>query len=396
MSGDGSPRPNGPSEEVRARLAAATTQAWAAPGVIDLGIGQPDASLLPVELFDAAMAAAPFAERYPLQYGGEAGDGYLRLALAAFLAESYGGPVDPEPIFVTNGNSQAIELICSVFTRPGDVVFVEEPTYFLALEIFRGHGLRVIGVPVDDDGISTDALEALLGEHHPVFVYTIPAFQNPTGVTSSETRRRRLVTLAEEHGFLVVADEVYQLLDFAGTIGPPLAAHVDRGCVLSLGTFSKILAPGLRLGWIQAAPPLIERLTSRPYVVSGGGLNPFASAVVRVILEQGTQTSHLARVREVLHGRAVAMDLALREHFPVEVDYRVPEGGYFFWLRFPPGTDTVRWREPAAAAGVGFRPGPLFSTGSGWSEHLRLSFAFYDIPDLTDGLRTLGSVIRGG
>ena len=146
----------------------------------------------------------------------------------------------------------------------GDVVFVEDPTYFLALDIFRHHGLQVVGIEVDDDGLSIDALEAALAEHRPAFVYVIPAFQNPTGVTMAPHRRARLLELAERHDFLVVADEVYQLLRYAGSDVPPMAASVDTGRVLSLGTFSKILAPGLRLGWIQAGPSLIDRLVAAP------------------------------------------------------------------------------------------------------------------------------------
>lgn len=397
---DPMPPPNPPSrwnpdDEVVARLVAATTQAWAAPGVVDLGIGQPHDDLLPAALFERAFAARPLREPHPLQYGGEAGDGYLRLALGAFLTEAYGLAVDPEPIFVTNGNSQALELVCATFARPGDVVLVEDPTYFLALDIFRGRGLRVVGVPVDSGGMDTDALEELVVEHRPAFVYTIPAFQNPTGATLTPERRHRMVELAQEHEFLVVADEVYQLLAYGTPAPPPFAAHVDSGVVLSLGTFSKILAPGLRLGWIQAAPPIVDRLAAVPYVVSGGGLNPFTSAVVRIVLERGWQWEHLTWLRGVLAERVAAMDAALRVHLPPEIGYDVPGGGYFFWLRFPPGTDTERWRAPAAARQVGFRHGTLFSPAGRHAECLRLSFAFYGADAIERGVAVLGEVIGG-
>lgn len=385
--------PGGPDPETVARLVASSTQTWAPPGVVDLGIGQPDSSLLPAELFARAMALAPVADRHPLQYGGPYGDGYFRLALGEFLASAYGIPTDPEAIFVTNGNSQAIELVCSVFAEPGDVVFVEEPTYFLALDIFRRRGLTVVGIPVDDDGMSIDALEAELAVHRPAFVYTIPAFQNPTGATLAPDRRRRLVELASERRFLIVADEVYQLLDFGDAGVEPMAASIGSGVVLSLGTFSKILAPGLRLGWIQAAMPLLDRLATTPFVVSGGGLNPFASAVVRPILERGWQQDHLTSLRVRLGHRRTVMDRAIRAHLPPDVEFRSPTGGYFFWLRFPGERDTSRWLPSATERQVGYRPGALFSTGSGLTDRIRLSFAFYDSPAIEAAVATLGAIV---
>jgi 2-aminoadipate transaminase len=366
-------------EITRKKLAAQTTQAWTVPGVIDLGIGQPQDAILPLEILRKAAAEyAVTSESYSLQYGNELGDGYLRLALAEFLREHYAIAVDPEPIFITNGNSQAIDLVCSVFARPGDIVFVEEPSYFLAIDIFRQHGLQIVGIPVDEHGLSIDALESALTRHTPAFVYAIPAFHNPTGVTLAQDRRGRLVELADRHGFLIVADEVYQLLDYAGNAPPPMAAYVSSGKVLSLGTFSKILAPGLRLGWIQAEMSLIGRLAKVPYVISGGGLNPFTSSIVRTVIEKGWLAGYVRSLREVFRERVDVMDAALRRHFPQSVHFHKPGGGYFFWLRFPDRTRTHAFLEPAQKLGVSFRPGPKFSVDGGQHNCMRLSFAYYD------------------
>ena len=382
------------ADAVRERLVRQTTQVWSTPGIVDLGIGQPQDDLLPLDLMRRAAAAyAGATERHPLQYGNELGDGYLRLALAEFLARHYGCAVDPEPIFISNGNSQAIDLACAAFTQPGDTVFVEEPTYFLAIDIFRRRGLRIVGIPVDDEGVSIEALEAALRAQRPAFVYTIPAFHNPTGVTLSAARRERLVELAQRHGFLIVADEVYQLLDYAGDAPPPFAARIDCGHVLSLGTFSKILAPGLRLGWVQGAPALTAKLAQLPFVVSGGGLNPFTSALVRGIVENGWLDENVAALRRVYRERIATMDAALRRHLPPEVRFHAPRGGYFFWLRFPAGTDTRRFLEPAAKLGVGFRAGPKFSVCDGQREALRLSFAYYDAPTIEAAIARLGRAI---
>ena len=332
---------------------------------IDLGVGQPQDAILPVGLMARAMTAAVAARQSnPLQYGAERGGGQLRSTLADFLAARYRTPVVVEQLLISNGNSQAIDLCCAAFTRPGDVVFVEEPTYFLALQIFADHGLRVVGIPVDDDGLRIDTLEAELAYHSPRLVYTIPTGQNPTGSSMPAERRRQLVELANERGFLVLADEVYQLLDYSGSPPEPLAAQVDSGVVLSLGTFSKILAPGLRLGWIQAREELLDVLAARGQLLSGGGLNPFASAVVAPFLADGSVVGYLDLddLRGTLHRRLVAMDEALSAHVPPGVTYRCPQAGYFFWLKFPEEVETAAVRPAALAAGVGFQPGPVFST----------------------------------
>ena len=366
------------------------TQISTPSGVVDLGVGQPQDAILPVDLIARAMtAAAELRQRHPLQYGVERGDGHLRAALAEFLTERYGESVAGEQLLISNGNSQAIDMCCGVLTEPGDVIFVEEPTYFLALRIFADHGLRVVGIPVDDEGLRIDALEAELAVHSPRLLYCIPTGHNPTGASMPVERRRRLVELAREHDFLVLADEVYQLLDYTGSPPEPLAAQIDSGVVLSLGTFSKILAPGLRLGWIQAGEELLEALAARGQLISGGGLNPFAAALVAPILDDGGVADYLDGLREILHGRLVAMDEALQAHLPPGAQYRRPDAGYFFWLRFPEEVETAALRPAALAAGVGFQPGPAFSTHGGSANCVRLSFSYYDDATIRTAVDTL-------
>lgn len=382
------------SASKRQKLITQTTQAWCAPGVTDFGIGQPQDAILPLELLHkAADKALSQGDLHPLQYGCEFGDGYLRLALAEFLSGAYDIPVDPEPIFITNGNSQALDMVCSVFARPGDTVFVEEPSYFLALDIFRNHHLQIVGIPVDQDGLIIEALEEALRKYQPAFLYTIPAFQNPTGFTLAVARRQRLVELSQQHNFLIMADEVYQLLNYTVTPPQPMAAYIEQGTVLSLGTFSKILAPGLRLGWIQAAQPLIQRLSSAGYVISGGGLNPFTSAIARTVIEEGWQHTYLEELRQIYQARIEIMEAGLRQHFPPEVQYVKPGGGYFFWLRFPEQVDTNRFLAPAEARKVGFRPGSKFSANGGLRNYMRLSFSFFGSDTLKQGIETLATVV---
>lgn len=226
-----------------------TTQANPGPNFINFGIGQPGLDLLPLDFIrQAADLRMRAGDTTLLNYGYELGDGYFRLALAHFLGRGYGIPVGAEFLMTTAGASQALDLICSRFSKPGDVVFVEEPTYFLALRIFADHGLEVVGLPTDDDGLVIDSLVDALVDRQPAFIYTVPTFQNPTGITMAEERRQQLVALAQAHDFLVVADEVYHLLDYAMLPPYPFAGYIDGERVLSIGSFSKILAPGLRLG----------------------------------------------------------------------------------------------------------------------------------------------------
>jgi 2-aminoadipate transaminase len=372
-----------------------TAQVHVDPNVIDLGVGQPQLELLPLERLRAA-AERRFAsgERLFLQYGAEPGDGYLRLELAAFLSREYGFPVEPETLFITSGASMGLDLICTLFSKPGDAVFVEEPSYFLALRIFADHGLRPVPIPVDQDGLDLDRLEEALEHDRPAFLYTIPTFQNPGGVTLSAERRARLAALSREKNFLVAADEVYHCLHFTGAPPRPLAAYIDEGNIFSVGSFSKILAPGLRLGWIQAPPERVQQLAGSGLLDSGGGLNPFTSAIVRGVLEVGDLDANLAELRAVYGIRLARMEGALRRSLP-GADFTTPQGGYFFWVRLPGGVDAEALLPQAEALGVSYRPGVRFSSQGGLNDCIRLCFAFYEAGDLERGLERLGQALDG-
>jgi len=366
-----------------------TTQIQIDPSLIDFGVGQPQPSLLPLERIRKA-AERRFAqgESYFLQYGSEAGDGYLRLELARFLSGQYGFPVDPQELFITNGVSQGLDLICTLYAQPGDTIFVEEPSYFLAHRIFADHRLKPIPIPMDEDGLVVEAVAAELKHARPAFLYTIPTFQNPSGCTLSEERRLSLVELSRGTGLLVVADEVYHSLSY--TAHPPraLAGYTQDGNLVSLGSFSKILAPGLRLGWIQTDPARVRQLAHCGLLDSGGGLNPFTSAIIRGVLETGELDANVGDLRAVFSDRMSALGSALKEHLP-QVTYPAPQGGYFFWLRLPGEMDAAALRGRAASHGVSFRPGIDFSSQGGLRDYARLSFAFYDEERLVEGVKRL-------
>jgi DNA-binding transcriptional MocR family regulator len=363
-------------------------------GVIDLGVGQPSFSLLPVEMMRrAAEHRLHRTDSAILNYGLEPGNEFFRDALARFLTQGYGVPVERGDLFVTAGGSQGLDLLCTLLTRSGDTIFVEEPTYFLALLIFRDHGLNVVSIPTDHEGLRIEKLEEELQKHQPVFLYTIPTFHNPSSMTLVQKRRQHLASLAEEHDFQVIADEVYHLLAYTQTPPPPMRHFDQAERVLSLGSFSKILAPGLRLGWIQAAPGMIDRIANAGLLISGGGLNPFTSSLVQGVLELGWQNDHLDHLKETYQRRSTCLSMALREKLPERVTFADPGGGFFIWLRLSEDVNADQIRPKARLQGMDFQPGRKFSSRDGLLNFVRLSFSFYEEEDLREGIRRLARVL---
>jgi len=360
------------------------------PGTINFGIGQPSADLLPVDVVGQASESF-FNDAKPLElnYGARQGDPRFLDSLAAFLSASYGAETSPDDLFLTGGNSQAIDMVSNVFANPGDTVFVEEPSYFLAFKIFRDHGLNIVSLPIDEDGVDISALEQALESVTPAFIYTIPSYHNPTGICSTAKRRERLIELAQTNDFKIVADEPYQLLYYKQAPPPALGTMAASEVVVSMGSFSKILAPGMRLGWIQTSPTLREKFMASGFVRSGGSINQISSHIARHAIDNGLLDRHVENLRNAYRGRAEAMDSALHAHFGGLAEWSCPEGGYFFWLRLDKSVNTASYREKARALETGFQPGPSFSSNSKLENYLRLSFAHYDEADIHEGISRL-------
>jgi DNA-binding transcriptional MocR family regulator len=357
------------------------------PGTINLGIGQPSADLLPVDLVSqASRSFFDAAQPLELNYGVIQGDERFLHSLADLLGARYGTDATPDQLFVTGGNSQALDLVSCVFANPGDTVFVEEPSYFLAFQIFRDHGLNIVGIPVDDDGIRVDVLQRELKSHRPAFLYTIPSYHNPAGLCTSEARRRKVVELARQEDFLIVADEVYQMLYYYDAPPPAYGTMTASGKVVSLGSFSKILAPGMRLGWIQTSERLRSRILANGFVNSGGSINHISSHIVRQAIDNGTLESHIEKIRGTYRSRLEVMDSALHEHFDGIATWTRPGGGYFFWLNFDESVDTAPLRTKAKNLETGFQAGAAFSTTGSFSNCLRLCFAHYGEQDIRAGI----------
>lgn len=364
-------------------------------GMVNLGIGQPQLTLLPRELLlKSAQARLSQDDNSLLNYGpGPGAYSYLE-ALAGYLTRGYGCDVHPDSLVTTNGASAALELICSVFCQPGDTVLVEEPSYFLALRIFSDHKLKIVGVPLCNGQVDPDQLEVLVQNHRPKFFYTIPVFQNPTGQTMPEETRARLLSLSREYDFLIVADEVYQTLNFSDKPPAPFAARLEQGQVLSVGSLSKTLAPGLRVGWIQTRPKFRERILQRAVLSSGGCLNQFTSCLLEPILSDGSAEVFLEGLKQTYTRRVDLMSNLLREHMPAGVTFNRPLGGFFFWLEWPEQVDTTKLLETANQFMVGYQPGERFGKAPHLRRYMRLSFAYYGEDDLTLGIQRLGELAQ--
>ena len=371
-------------------------------GVIDLGWGHPSPRLHPTDaLAAAAQSVLGQQSAVPLQYGAVQGFGPLLESLAAYLStqDAYDGSIAPESLFLTAGASAAIDLAATLYATAGDTVIVEEPTYYLIEQIFVDHGLNVVGVPTDADGLDTSALETMLasdGFPTPRLLYTIPTYQNPNGSVLPLHRRRHLVELAQRHGFTVIADEVYQLLHYGSPPPPPMAMLDDSpdGCVISLGSFSKILSPGMRLGWVHASPNVVRRFVDSGVAASGGGLSHFSATLAHATLEMGILPDHIDTLRQVYGQRHDDVADLLHSEFSDSVEFTPPGGGYFYWLTLTDSINTDALLASAREAGVSYRPGTAFSSSGGFTDALRISISLYDTDELADGLRRLAAAIR--
>ena len=269
--------------------------------LISFRMGQPSFSLLPIGLLNNASKdfyTKDYAVEY-LQYGNKQGSLPFRTNLADFITKTTNAKINPDELFITNGASSAIALICSLFTSPGDTVFVEEPTYFIISKIFKDYKLNIESIPIDNNGIQLDKLEEKLIKFKPKILYTIPIFQNPSTITLSEEKREKLCCLCNKHNTLILADEVYQQLNYSENHPKPLFCYDIYDNVLSLGSFSKILSPGLRLGWLHTrSKSVLEELISCGLMFSGGGMNPFLSGHISAAMENGSLIEHLQYVKK--------------------------------------------------------------------------------------------------
>jgi 2-aminoadipate transaminase len=367
------------------------------PDVISLAGGQPDTSSFPSELLAGLMSGvAAEASAKALQYSPTEGLWAVREAIVEVMAAE-GTEVDASDVLVTTGGQQVIDLVCKTFIDPGDVIVAEAPTYPGAVPTFTAYQADVVQVGMDNDGMRVDELEATLDRldaegRRPKFIYTIPTFQNPGGVTMSLPRRRRLVQVAAERELLVLEDNPYGLLRYEGEPLPTLRSLDGGRFVVYLGTFSKILSPGIRTGWAVAPGPVYEKMNTGKQGVDL--CSPaFSQFFVAAYFARADWREYVGALRDLYRHRRDVMMEALAESLGPEATWTHPQGGMFLWATLPDYIDTTDLLARALRANVAFVPGrAAYLDGRGGSE-MRLNFSGSTDDQLREGVRRIGAVV---
>ncbi|CAN7514063.1 PLP-dependent aminotransferase family protein [Acidovorax sp. LjRoot118] len=372
------------------------------PGIISFAGGFPDSAMFDVEGIRAASNQALTDEPgAALQYGATEGYQPLREQLAAFMASKGATDLVPENLIVTTGSQQALDLLGKTLISPGDKVIVEGPTFLATIQCFRLYGAELISAPIDENGVKTDELEKLIAEHKPKFVYLIPTFGNPSGVMLSLERRKQVLEMAVKHQTLIVEDDPYGDLYF-GEAPPPsllnLSASVpgSRELLAHCGSMSKVLSPGLRVGWMIAPAELLAKATMCKQF-SDAHTSTFAQATAAQYLKAGRMPATLAKVRKVYAERAQAMGDALRKELGDAIEFVQPQGGLFVWARLTGAGGKVAdgnvLAKRAIEKGVAFVPGTPFYCANPDHATLRLSFATADVEKIREGVARLGQAL---
>ncbi|WP_091566465.1 PLP-dependent aminotransferase family protein [Oryzisolibacter propanilivorax] len=374
------------------------------PGIISFAGGFPDSAMFDVDgIRQAAEAALRDEPGAALQYGATEGYQPLREALAQFMGGKGVQDMAPQQLIVTTGSQQALDLIGKTLIDPGDKVIVEGPTFLATIQCFRLYGADLVSAPIDADGVQVDRLEQLIVEHRPKLVYLIPTFGNPSGATLSLERRRRVLELAVQHQTVIVEDDPYGDLYFGDAPPPSLLAlsHEvpgSRDWLVHCGSLSKVLAPGLRVGWMVAPPEMLARATMCKQF-SDAHTSTFAQATAAQYLRAGRMPATLARVRAVYAERAQTMGEALRAELGDAIDFVPPQGGLFVWARLTGARGQVAdgnvFAQRAIDQGVAFVPGAPFYCANPDHATLRLSFATAGVEQIREGVARLGQALAG-
>ena len=364
------------------------------PGMISFASGEAYPESLP-DVSEFAHRAAVTYRTETLQYAPRFGLPELREWIARHVAQD-GIRVDADSVLVVHGAKQGLDLVSKLFLDPGDAIVVTRPTYQSALAIFRGWQAEFVEVGLDRGGMRVNEMATTLAERGrrglaaPKLVYDVPEFHNPTGVTLARERREALVDLAARHGMLVVEDDPYRRLRFAGEPVPPVQAFDTGGHVIGLGTFAKLVAPGLRVGWVVAAPEIVARLAA---LKADGGSCPFTQRVLIEYCRGGRLEPDIRdRVRTYRAHRDV-MAQAVREHLP-EASFELPDGGYYLWLRLPEPVDGDRLAVLAETHGVQVLPSSQFHATPGPGNHVRLAYSYASPSEIVEGVRRLALAFK--
>jgi GntR family transcriptional regulator/MocR family aminotransferase len=375
------------------RRQAAMPSVRPASGTISFAGGMPDSALFPTDGFRRVLNEVIRTEgRELLQYYPSGGYAPLRKYLAGYLLR-FGVEARPEEILIVNGSQQGFDLVARTLLDPGDFVAIEQPSYPRAIQVFRSFGAELLPVPMAETGIALPQLERLLERQGPKFLYCQPSAHNPTGLTMPVAARQRLLELAVRHRLPIVEDGFDGALYYGERPPSPLKASDAAGQIVYIGTFSKILFPGLRLGWLVAAPELIERLELAKQLADIH-TSPLIQAAVYHFCQRRLLERHQARMLKEYARRRNALVAALRAHMPPGVTWTEPQGGFSLLVTLPEGLDAAALLPRALARGVAFTPGEAFFVDGGGERALRLSFSSVPHGQIEDGVRRLADVVR--
>jgi 2-aminoadipate transaminase len=373
---------------------------WITENVISFGGGMPDPSSFPAkEIMEVTREILSTKADKALQYGTTNGVAELREELVRFMGKVGIKVEGPENVLITVGSQEALDIIGRVFINPGDYIITESPTYLAALQAFRIYGPRIIGIPMDEEGMRVDVLEDTLrklsNEGRVKFIYVIPTGQNPTGITMSMERRKALLDLASKYDVLIVEDDPYGYIYF-GDREPPsrLKAMDSEGRVIYLSTFSKIAAPGLRLGWVAASREVIKwfELAKQSIDLHTSTLNQYIAAE---LLRRGIIERNIPRIKEIYRTKRDLMLQALSQYMPECVSWTKPSAGMFIWLTVPENIDTGEMLEIAIKKyGVAYVPGKSFYPNEERRNNMRLNFTYPTPQEIFEGIRRLALAIR--
>ncbi len=364
------------------------------PGTISFGSGAAYPPLLPEVVIEAVEAVGPLREE-AMQYGPLMGLGDLREEICRVVFED-GIKAEPDNVLVTYGAKSAFDLACRVFIEPGDRVIVTRPTYMTAIHIMRTHNVQFVDVGQDEDGLDTDELEAKLrhiaanAEPMPKLLFDVPDFHNPTGITTRLARRERLVELARRYDFLICEDDPYRRVRFEGESIAPIKSLDTSGHVISLGTVSKTLAPGLRVGWAIGDAGVIRRMALQK---ADGGSNTFSQRIVVQLMRSNKISHHVDELKKQMQMHRDVMISALARHIP-EAAVRTPGGGYFLWVALPAGDSAERVVELGIEEGVEASSGRLSFPVSDPGNFIRLAYSFATEDEIRRGIAMLGAAYR--
>ena len=370
-------------------------------GSIPLFAGHPSHDLIPIQDFQRTVESAFSQNVWRLfDYGDEQGNPDLIQFLVERFNQREHLNITSDNLMILAGSTGGVTMITNLLTQAGDTILVDSPSYRDALHIFRDHHIDMRAIPIDEGGVivaeMVKTLETLKAENRlPKFYYVVPTFQNPTGITLSQARREAIIELSQQYGFVIVEDDVYSEIRFVDEIPPSFFGLAGGKNALRLGTFSKTLSPGLRMGWLLGDTEQIQRFVTSGKLRMGGGANPFTAKIVADYCKSGAWDTHIEWLRGQYQTRRDVALTALKQHMPDSVTWTYPQGGYFIWVTLPEHIHVADFEKIANQNDVYFASGVGFYVNPDDGKHnLRLSFSFVPHDDMKRGIVVLGQLVK--